>query len=241
MRFVILLIFVAAAVASVPIRDGCTEDSSIVANVEESDPIQVRHGIIGETLPCYAVSVTQSENEIRGYILGATLPAIQEFERRQALESRLSATPAPVSEKKNPAASASMGPPFEPWAGTDIKGKQMRIGGGDAKVTLIAFWSSESVAGRRAAEILMKTESEFRAKGVQAYGLVDAPSLVRLNYRMDDMGLDYPQALDRQGLAARYNANPNQGTTLVIDASNHIVVASSNPAEIRAAVAKLLN
>jgi hypothetical protein len=241
MRFAILPIFVATAIAAVPVRDGCTEDSSILANVEESDRVQVRHGIIGETLPCYAVSVTQSGNEIRGYILGATLPAIQEFERRQALESRLSATPAPAPEEKNQAAPASTGPPFEPWAGTDINGKQMRIGGGDAKVTLIAFWSSESVAGRRAAQAVAKTEGEFRAKGARAYGLVDSPSLTRLSYRMDDMFLDYPQALDTQGLAARYNANPNQGAILVIDASNHIVAASSNPAEIRAAVAKLLN
>ena len=55
------------------------------------------------------------------------------------------------------------------------------------------------------------------------------------------MGLDYPQALDRQRTASKHNADPSKGTTLVIDGSNHIVATTSDPAEIRAAVAKLLS
>jgi hypothetical protein len=47
--------------------------------------------------------------------------------------------------------------------------------------------------------------------------------------------------LDERRLASKYKADSNKGTTLVIDASNTIVAMSSNPAEIRAAVAKLLS
>jgi hypothetical protein len=42
-------------------------------------------------------------------------------------------------------------------------------------------------------------------------------------------------------LAAKYNADPAKGTTLVVDASNNVVAISSNPAEIRAAVVRLLS
>ena len=87
----------------------------------------------------------------------------------------------------------------------------------------------------------MATEAEFRAKGVKVYGMAQAMSLSKLDFYMDDMGLDYPVALDRQNLAAKYKADASKGTTLVIDAANNIVAISSNPAEIRAAVTKLLS
>jgi hypothetical protein len=87
----------------------------------------------------------------------------------------------------------------------------------------------------------MKIEPEFKARGLKAYGLVEAASQARLGYYLDDMGLDYPQALNRQRTAAKYHADPTKETTLVIDGSNHIVAASSNPAEIRDAVAKVLS
>lgn len=234
---------VTSALASVPVRDGCTEDSSIVANIQESDAIQVHHGVVGEAMPCYAVSVTQGGNEIRGYILSSTLPAIQEFERRLVLEERIPAPapPPPAPGEKKPVALAPTGPPFEPWTGVDIKGKRMQIASGDAKITLVTFWSAQSSAGRRAAENLDKNYSNLRAKGLRMYGLVEPISPGRLDYYLDDMGLDYPLAQDRQRLAAKYNADPYKGTTLVIDASNHIVASSSNPAEIRAAVTKLLS
>src|SRR5579863_10167869 len=89
------LAFVSCAVASVPVRDGCTEDSSVVATIQETDSIQVHHGVVGEAIPCYAVSVARSGSEIRGFILGTTLPAIQAFERARALESRISIPVAP--------------------------------------------------------------------------------------------------------------------------------------------------
>ena len=117
----------------------------------------------------------------------------------------------------------------------------MQVSGGDARVTLVTFWSVQSGAARRYVENFKKTETEFRAKGVKSFGMVEAPSAARAGYYLDDMGLQSPQAFDRQGLAAKYHADTAKGTTLVVDASNHVVAISSNPAEIRAAVTTLLS
>lgn len=236
------VVLVAGMLASVPVRDACSEEAVILANLQESDPIQVRHGVVGDTIPCYAVSVTQTGTEVRGFVLGTTLPSIQEFERIRAQESRaaLPAPPPRAPEEKKSAASRPAGPPFEAWSGVDTNGKRVQIAPGDASVTLVTFWAAQSTAARRHAQDLLTTESEFRPKGLKLFGLVDAVDVGRANYYLDDMGLDYPQALDRQKLAAKYKADPMKGTTLVIDASNHIVAISSNPAEIRAAVASLL-
>jgi len=223
------------------IRDGCGEYASVIATIRESDAIRVEHGVMGESAPCYAVSVEKNVTMVRGYVSDTTLPAVVEFERKRALESRVlmpEPPPAPAAAKKP---SAPTGPPFEAWVGADIKGKRLQIGTGDAKVTLLTFWSPPSAAARRSARNIMATEAEFRAKGVKVYGMAPAINLNKLGYYMDDMGLDYPVALDHQGLAAKYGADASKGTTLVIDASNHIIISSSNPAEIRAAVARLLS
>jgi hypothetical protein len=87
----------------------------------------------------------------------------------------------------------------------------------------------------------MKTESQFRVRGLRAFGFVEARNRGRAGYYLDDMGLDYPQTLDRQNLAATYAADAMKGTTLVIDASNNIVAVTSNPEAIRAAVESVLS
>jgi hypothetical protein len=241
-RVLLPVIFIASALASIPVRYACGEESGILANVQEGDQVQVHHAVNGETMPCYSVVVTQAGKQVQGYILGSALPVIQDFERTRALESRIAIPVAPEAapgEKKPPL--PPVGPPFEAWSGVDIKGKRLQIVAGNSKATLVTFWSVESGSARRYVENLKKTEAEFRPKGLRSFGMMEAASAGRANYFLEDMGLDCPQAFDRQGLAAKYNADPRKGTTLVVDASNNVVAISSNPAEIRAAVARLLS
>jgi len=238
----LILIFV--AIASVPVRDACSEDAVTVASVGDNDPVQVRHAVVGTTIPCYSVVVTQDSKQVQGFILGSTLPAIQEFERNRAQQSRIVLPPAPSDaaaseEKKAPL--PPVGPPFEPWSGADIRGHRLQISGAGSKATLVTLWSVQSGAARHYVESLQKTESEFRAKGLKSFGLIEASSAGKANYYLEDMGLEAPQAFDRQNIAAKYNANTVKGTTLVVDASNNVVAVSSNPAEIRAVLTRLLS
>jgi hypothetical protein len=236
------LVLTFAANASVPVRDSCSEDGSVVATIQENDAIQIRHAVAGESVPCYAVSVKQVAGEVRGYILSATLPAIQEFERTRALESRVPLPAASASEEKKAAAPmTAVGPAFQAWSGADLKGKRMQIEPSAAKVTLVTFWAVESGTARRFVGNLMKTESEFRPRGLRSYGFMQVGNPERAKYYLEDLGLDFPQAYDREKLGAKYNADASKGTTLVVDASNRVVAISSNPVEIRAAVARLLS
>lgn len=253
MRILILsVIFGAGALASVPIRDGCSEDAAIVARVEDNDPIQVRHAVIGETVPCYAVSVHQEGRDVQGFALGSTLRAIQAFEQTRELDSRVvipapaPPAPAPSADKvqqrpKGSPLQPSLHASFQAWSGVDTRGKPVKIVPADAKVTLVTFWNCESRPAREFAQSLMKTESQFRAKGLRAFGFVEARSRERADYYLDDMGLDYTQTLDRQRLAGIYGADPQKGTTLVIDAANNIVAVSSNREAIRAAIESVLS
>lgn len=237
----LVLIFIAVAHASTPVRDSCTDDSTIVANVQPTDPIQIRHAVVGEANPCYSVLVTQAGKEVQGFVLGTTLPAVQEFERTRALESRVAVPIAPEAEKEKKPPLRPIGPPFQPWSGVDIRGKHLEIAGANSKVTLVTFWAIESGAARRFVENLKKTEAEFRPKGLRSFGLIEVGSMDRAKYYLEDMGLDSPQAYDRQGLAAKYNVDASKGITLVVDSSNNVVAITSNPVEIRAAVTRLLS
>jgi hypothetical protein len=245
MRILILPILLAAGVwASIPVRDACSEDATIVASVQETDAIQIRHAVSGESVPCYAVSVMQSSGEVRGFLINSTLPIVQEFERRRALESRVP-MPAPaepsLGEKRPAVPMTPVGSPFEPWSGTDFKGRRMQIDPPASKVTLVTFWAIESGVARRYVEKLMKIESEFRPRGLKSFGFMQVNSRERADYYLEDLGLDFPQAYDRQKLGSKYNVDTTKGTTLVVDASNQVVAISTNPVEIRAAVARLLS
>src|ERR1700722_10470657 len=102
-RVLLPVIFIASALASIPVRYACGEESGILANVQEGDQVQVHHAVNGETMPCYSVVVTQAGKQVQGYILGSALPVIQDFERTRALESRIAIPVAPEAapgEKK---------------------------------------------------------------------------------------------------------------------------------------------
>lgn len=239
-RWTVAVAFAGVAFASTPVRDGCGEDASVVATVQETDAIQIRHAVAGESVPCYAVSVPLAGAEVRGFITNNTLPVIQEFERRRALESRVPMPATPASTEPS-APLPAVGPAFEPWNGVDSRGKRFQINPRAAKVTLVTFWSVESGAARRYVDHLRKTESEFRPRGLSSFGFMEASSSSRANYYLEDIGPEAPQALDRERLAAKYNADPRKGTTLVVDAASRVVAISSDPAEIRAMVTRLLS
>jgi hypothetical protein len=117
----------------------------------------------------------------------------------------------------------------------------MQIDPSAAKVTLVTFWAIESGTARRFVEKLMKTESEFRPRGLRSFGFMQVSSQDRANYYLEDLGLDFPQAYDRQKLGSKYNVDTSKGTTLVVDASKNVVAITSNPAEIREVVTRLLS
>jgi AhpC/TSA family len=241
----LILVSASLALATVPVRDGCTEDSSVIVTIKDSDPISVKHGVVGEASACYAVSVTQAGAEVTGYVLGDSLPAVVEFERKRAAESRVPVPEPPPPPPGDPAAKKTAvdrptGPPFEPWSGTDVKGKKLQIGGANAKVTLVVFWAPQSASGRRYAEMLSKTGNEFQPKGVKSFGVVPVLPKDRLDFLLDDLNVSYPLAFDK-GMSAKYGVDIAKGTTLVIDSSNHIIASSSDPKEIRATVVKLLS
>jgi hypothetical protein len=230
------------------VRDGCSEDAVILANVQTSDQIAIHHGVAGETLPCYAVSVVLSGAEVRGYVLGTSLPAVQEFERRRALESRIS-IPAPPPPAEKEASDKTISPEdagpfagrqFPDWSGVDWNGKHVTMHPGDAKITLVAFVNPRSKAARLQIVGISFIMSKFGNKALKSVGLIEGASLFDTKTYMEDLEVNFPLASDRSSLAKDFGAEPSKGTILVLDSSSKVVASSTDSKKIQSILTKLL-
>jgi hypothetical protein len=240
----LLASFAFDAQAEIPVREGCSENDSVVASVQSSDPLIVHHGVSGEAQPCYAVSVPRVAGELRGYVLGTSLPAIQEFERRRALEARIPLTaPPPVSKPKVDL--GDLGPlagrQFEPWSGIDWNGRPIEIRPGTAKVTLVTFWKPLSRAARNHVQEIEYVRQKFNQPDLKAIGFIEAASIASTKYYTEDMSVYFSQTLDHTGIASRFGVDSAKGTTLVLDESGKVFASSSDPKQIRTIVTTLLS
>jgi hypothetical protein len=241
----IALFFFAALI--VPVRDGCGEDAATVATLDSTDPVTIHYGLRGEVVPCYAVSLLRGGTELRGYVLGSTLPAVEEFERRLAIESRIPAPapqPGPIADKQVDRTTENSGPlagrQFPSWTGVDMRGRPVAIPG-RGKVTLVVFWRPQSLAARVHAVRIQSLTSKFYDQGLQSVGLIVGASIADTKSSMEDLTLNFPLAVDRSSLAREFNVDASHGTTLVLDASGKVVASSSDPRKIQAVVSKLLS
>jgi hypothetical protein len=249
----IALFFFAALI--VPVRDGCGEDAATVATLDSTDPVTIHYGLRGEVVPCYAVSLVRGGTELHGYVLGSTLPAVEEFERRLAAESRIPApAPQPGPEASKPDGIRGgihedrtiedpgplAGLQFPSWTGVDMRSRPVAIPG-RGKVTLVVFWRPQSLAARVHAVRIQSLTSKFYDQGLQSVGLIVGASMAATKSSMEDLTLNFPLALDRSSLAREFNVDASHGTTLVLDASGKIVASSSDPRKIQAVVSKLLS
>jgi hypothetical protein len=247
-----ILLFTALAadtVGGTPMRDGCGEDAAIVATIVASDQVAVQHGVAGEALPCYAVSIVRSGGEVRGYVLETSLAAVQEFERLRALESRIPIPAVPIppaaasTEKKavdrtlsTEEAGPLAGRQFPSWNGVDWKGKSVSIRPDDAKLTLVAFVSPKSKAGRFEIVDLSILTSRFSAQGLKSVGFIEGASVFDTKTYMEDLLVNFPLAADNASLASQFGANQ----LLLLDKSGKVVASGTDVKRIQTVVGKLL-
>jgi hypothetical protein len=244
----LLTAFATDANTGVLVRDGCGEDAATVANVQPSEQIVVQHGVAGEALPCYAVSVTRSGTEVRGYVLGTSLPAVQEFERRLALESRIPLPAAPPAGEKGAVdrtispedAGPFAGRQFPDWTGVDWNGRPVAIRPSDAKFTLVGFMNPRSKAARLQIVGISFLMSRFASQGVKSVGLISGASLFDTKTLMEDLEVTFPLSSDRSALGKDFGADPSKGTILVLDGSRKIIASSTDTKKVQAILTKLL-
>jgi hypothetical protein len=226
--------------STIPILDACHDSASTIATLEATDQVTVRHSVAGEAQPCYAISVVRSGTEFRGYLLGNSLPAIQEYEHRLASESRMFAAPPPPKlpvDRTIADPGPLAGRQFPQWTGADSHGRPLAIPG-NSKLTLVVFWRPQSRTARLHAAGMNFLSAKF---GITAVGLTVGSSVAQTKGALEDMTLSLPWTPDRSSLASEFSVDASKGTTLVLDPTGKILASSSDQAKLQAILTKLLS
>ena len=66
-----------------PLRSGCEEEDETVAVLHAGDKVEVRFGLAGASVPCYAVTATVDGGKVNGYLPGSVLDHVDDLERER--------------------------------------------------------------------------------------------------------------------------------------------------------------
>jgi peroxiredoxin len=250
MYALLLLALLPSAPPGEPLREGCQADDRQIGSVAPGDRVQVESALAAGGPTCYKVDVIRAGQNVTGYVVGESLPAIREFVKRRERVSEESAredarrareaTLAKPHEAGPPTASSDprISTEFEDFAGRDSTGKPVSLSGLKGRVTVVTFWNpnARSIGDLQHVGGLY---NEFHKSGLEAIGVSMNPR-ADIQETLDDITLPWPQMPDRSGLAARYHVDPRNGETFVLDADHRIVAAGPMGPEISKAVRKLM-
>jgi peroxiredoxin len=253
MHTLLLLAFLEASPADLPLRSGCSADTDQIATVAAGDQIQVLSALAGEDKPCYKIKISRPGESLTGYVLNDRLPAIEVFQRerakasqeaaeaqaRQALAQAAADQKGAAKEPDKPK-DPSISTRFEDFSGRDARGKPISLSAMKGRVTLVTFWSPRSTPSQDQLMRVMPLYDQLRNSGLAAVGVSMDPNPNQVLAALDDRSPDWPQMPDKGGLAAHYNVDPRAGKVFVLDASHRIVAAGPMGPEIEKAVRQLL-
>jgi peroxiredoxin len=249
------------------LRTGCSSSDEQLGMISLDDPVQVTQALAGGEETCYKVTLTRGGQAVTGYVLGDALPAVAAFlnqqakyrdaafiaqEQERARQEELAraqaaaqaAAKAKAAAQGATAAGAKLNPDlpanFEEFSGRDTTGKPVSLSGLGGRVILVTFWSPRSASSKGQLMTLLPLYNRYKGAGLRAVGVGMDPNPARLANALDDVTLAWPQIPDRSGMAKRYGVNPATGTTLVLDASHHIIAAGLTPSELDKKVRELL-
>lgn len=235
-----------------PLRSGCSPDDRQIAVVTAADVIQVETALAGEDPKiCYKIVVNRGGQNITGYVLGESLPALAAFVRLREQESKAAteaqarmAMAPPKSETKEEEAAKPLDPNvpshIDNFSWRDVNGKAGSLSALGGRVTLITFWPVNSLRSKAELNNIMPLYNELHGKGLAAVGVGMDANPQHMNEVLDDAHFNWPQVPDRTGLAAQYHVNPKSGETFVLDASHRVIAAGPMGPEIEKAVRQLL-
>jgi peroxiredoxin len=230
------------------LRSGCTPYDERLGTITVDDLVEVKQALAGGEETCFRVTLTRDGHTLTGYVLGDALPAVAAFVKQQdqyrdaTFEAQGLAIPATeaadahAADHLNPDIPAN----FEEFGGRDMTGKPVSLSGLGGRVILVTFWSPRNAASKRQLLALLPLYNQYKRAGLRAIGISMDPNPKHIAQALDDITLGWPQVPDHTGLAKRYGANAAKGTTLVLDASHHILAVDLSPADLERKVRELL-
>lgn len=77
----LVLVVTAVRQPSTPLRDGCSADDSVIATLDAGAPVTIRYSLVGESVPCYKVTVEIAGKTLSGFMPASAIAGLDEFEK----------------------------------------------------------------------------------------------------------------------------------------------------------------
>ena len=77
----LLLVLTSVKQPSTPLREGCSADDYLVANLDAGAPVKIRYALAGEAVPCYKVTVETGGKTLEGFLPASAIAGLDEFEK----------------------------------------------------------------------------------------------------------------------------------------------------------------
>jgi hypothetical protein len=218
------------------------EGSAVKATIAPGDPVHVLRGMTLDGQSCYSVIATVGGEQVGGFLPPGAHPAVVEFARKMAQQSRQVQFTVVPEEKK--AAEAPPPPPpmvkFPQFRGTDMNGLPFSLNDVRARVVVVHFWSPRGPRTAHEAEILTYLYTSYRDKGLELVGVYKGISEDRLVSWCVNNEVTWPQIPDRQGLTAQVTAL-RPGPFYVLDRDHNVLAEASTVDGLEKTIVPLLS
>ena len=236
-----------ASGGSFPLLSSCFEDAERVSEVSSADAVRVRYASVAGAGngKCYSVSVTKDGRSMNGFLVGAALPVIQQFEsemRKHVPEAPRPVAPVEVASVKREEPVAPPEPPgprtLAGLRGWDIYGRSVDLNAMSEPNVVVYFWSANDRRSMRTAEMMDYIYGQYRSKKLEVVGIATAESAEQLRKACEQHEVVWPQILDQGAIAKQYQVNAAK-PYLVLDSARKVIASVASPKEIEIELRKL--
>jgi AhpC/TSA family protein len=235
----------------VPLREDCSDSATVLANLAASAPVEVRSAIAGYEKVCYAVTVIVDGKLVSGYVQGAELVAVADFERRRAATaaSIVNVEPAPTPAPGTLGAATAPPipaekphyPPFRDFSSRDMKGRPVSARSLKGKVNLVCFWSPRHENASRELLVVSRLYGQFKQQGVDALAVSLSGDRAVLQDALDDFHLGFRNVPNGYNIAAKYNIDyDNLPRTYVLNENFEVIASGLHGNALEELVKKLV-
>ncbi|HEY3738350.1 MAG TPA: hypothetical protein VGL53_00825 [Bryobacteraceae bacterium] len=235
-----------------PLVSSCFDDADRLGEVSAADSVRVRYAsVAGGTGGCYAVEVNKDGKTLTGFLVGASLPAIQQFESEVRKQKLLMPPPPPPPAAVETAASVAPSPRPEPppapagpsslvgLRGFDMYGRAVDLAAIPATHVVVYFWTPANRKSTQLAEGMEGIYTHFGSpRKLEVVGVAAARDQDQLLRACQENEVIWPQILDRGQVASRYHVDPAK-PYLLLDRSRKVVAAVASPKEMEAELRRI--
>lgn len=224
-----------------PLLSNCFEDAEKISEVSAADSVKIRYAsAAGGTKPCYAVQVTKDGRSLSGFLVAASLPAIDRFEadvRTHVPQIPPPTQPVARPNSGGPAADPESEPPgptsLAGLKGADLYGRSIKLSTIAASHVVVYFWSAMDKKSTQITEGMGYIHEQFAGSPnkLEIVGVATARNVDQVRQVCLQNEVTWTQIYDRDQLANRYHVR-SEKPYILLDRSRKVIAAVATPQQL---------